>query len=140
MFNVFVSTRINHQETSKGIYFKLKLLAVRQMKIHFKRIHCKDKMAQAIIAQKSSKVDTDLQKISMDNDVQGNKRRKTENWLYQGFSQDDSDIKKKKAAARGLARKRYCTTRIKARNFLANIAYRRYKKSDFNNGNFVIDV
>ena len=69
MFNVFVSTRINHQETSKGIYFKLKLLAVRQMKIHFKQIHCKDKMAQAIIAQKSSKVDTDLQKISMDNDV-----------------------------------------------------------------------
>ena len=49
-------------------------------------------------------------------------------------------LKKKKAAARGLARKRYCTTRIKARNFLANIAYRRYKKSDFNNGNFVIDV
>ena len=88
-------------------------------------------MAQTIIAQKSSKVDTDLQKISMDNDVQGNKRRKTENWLYQGFSKDDSDIKK---------RKRYCTTRIKARNFLANIAYRRYKKSDFNNGNFVIDV
>ena len=49
-------------------------------------------------------------------------------------------LKKKKAAARGLARKRYSTTRIKARNFLTNIAYRRYKKFDFNNGNFVIDV
>ena len=65
------------------------------MKVHLKRIHCYNKMAQAMIAQKSSKVDTDLQKISMDNDVQGNKRRKTENWLNQGFSQDDSDIEKK---------------------------------------------
>ena len=41
---------------------------------------------------------------------------------------------------RAVARKRYNTTKIKAINVLANIAYRRYKKSDFNNGNFAIDV
>ena len=58
-----------------------------------------------------------------------------------GFSQDDNDVtKKKKAAARALARKTYNTTKVKTRNFLTNIDYRRYKKSDFNNGNFVIDV
>ena len=57
------------------------------------------------------------------------------------FSQDDNDVtKKKKAAARALARKTYNTTKVKTRNFLTNIDYRRYKKSDFNNGNFVIDV
>ena len=58
-----------------------------------------------------------------------------------GFSQDDNDVtKKKKAGARALARKTYNTTKVKTRNFLTNIDYRRYKKSDFNNGNFVIDV
>ena len=43
-------------------------------------------------------------------------------------------------AARALATKRYSTTKTKARNFLTNIANRRYKKSDINSGNFVIDV
>ena len=41
---------------------------------------------------------------------------------------------------RALARKRYSTTKIKARKILTNITYRRYKKPDFNNGNFVINV
>ena len=49
-------------------------------------------------------------------------------------------LKKKKAAARALDRQRYSTTKVRARNFLTNIAYRRYKKSDFNNINFVIDA
>ena len=65
--------------------------------------------------------------------------KQTENQLNQYFSQDNNDVKKKKkAAARVLARKR--TTKIKARIFLTNIAYRRYKIFDFNNGNFVIGV
>ena len=62
------------------------------------------------------------------------------NWLNQDFSQDDDNIeKKKKAAARAPTRKRYSTKKLKARNFLTNIAYRRHKKSNFSNGNFVID-
>ena len=65
--------------------------------------------------------------------------KQTENQLNQYFSQDNNDVKKKKkAAARVLARKR--TTKIKARIFLTNIAYRRYKIFDFNNGNFFIGV
>ena len=46
----------------------------------------------------------------------------------------------KKAALRAPARKRYSTIKIKATNFLTNISHRRNKKSDFNIGNFVIDV
>ena len=34
------------------------------------------------------------------NDVQGSKKKKkTENWLNQGFSQDDNDVKKKKKSS-----------------------------------------
>ena len=68
--------------------------------------------------------------------------KKTDKWLNQDFSQDDTNVekKKKKAAARALARKRYSTTKIKARNLFTNIADKIYKKSDFSNSNFVIDV
>ena len=119
-------------------------LGARRTKTHLKRIHCYDKMAQAMIAQKSSEVDTDLQKIGTGMITMfrlGKEEKQTENRLNQDFSQDDNDIeKKKKAAMRALARKRYSTSKIKARNFLTNIAYRRHKKSNFSNCNFVIDV
>ena len=107
-------------------------------------MRCYDKMAQAMIAQKSSEVDTDLQQIVTDmitmfRVAKGEKQ--TGNWLNQDFSQEDNDVKKKKkAAARALARKRYSTTKVRARNFLTNTGYRRYKTSDSNYGNFVIDV
>ena len=87
-----------------------------------------------MIAQKSLEVDTDLRKIDTDMITMfrlAKEEKQTKNWLNQDFSQDDNDVKKKKAAARALARKKYSTTKIKARNFLTNIAYRRYKKSDF---------
>ena len=34
----------------------------------------------------------------------------------------------------------YSSTKVKARNLLTNVAYRRYKLSDFNKANFVIDI
>ena len=69
------------------------------------------------------------------------KEKQTENQLNQDFYQQNNDVKnKKKAAARVRARKRYGTAKIKPRIFLTNIAYRRYKIFDFNNGNFVIGV
>ena len=67
--------------------------------------------------------------------------KQTENWLNQDFSQGDNNVKKKKkAAARALATKRYSATKTKARNFLTIIANRRYKISDISSGNFVTDV
>ena len=97
-----------------------------------------------MVAHKSSEVDTDLQQIVTDMITMfrvAKGEEQTGNWLNQDFSQEDNDVKKKKkAAARALARKRYSTTKVRARNFLTNIAYRIYKKSDSNYGNFVIDV
>ena len=47
----------------KGVFiFKLIRLGVRRMKTHLKSIRCYDKMAQAMITQDSSDVDTDFQK------------------------------------------------------------------------------
>ena len=54
-----------------------------------------------------------------DNDVEVNKRRKTNRRSAKpkDFSLDDNDVKeKKKPAARALARKRYSTTKIKAQH------------------------
>ena len=97
-----------------------------------------------MVAHKSSEVDTDLQQIVTDMITMfrvAKGEEQTGNWLNQDFSQEDNDVKKKKkAAARALARKRYSTTKVRARNFLTNIAYRIYKKSDSNYGNFVTDV
>ena len=46
--------------------FKLIEFGVRRTKTHLKRIRCYDKRAQAVIAQKSSEVDANLQKIGTD--------------------------------------------------------------------------
>ena len=115
------------------IFKWLRELGARRKKTHLKRIRCYNKMVQAMIAQKSSEVDTNLQKIGTDMITMfrvAKKEKQTENRLNQDFSQDDNDVKKKtKVAARAPARKRYSTTKIKARNFLTNIPYRRYKKT-----------
>ena len=53
-------------------------------------------MAQGMIAQKSSEVDTDLQKIGTDMITMfwlAKKEKQTENRVNQDFSQDNNDVK-----------------------------------------------
>ena len=50
----------------------------------------------------------------------------------QSFSQDNNVYHKKRAA--------YSSTKVKARNLLTNVGYRRFKDSDFQKTNFVIDI
>ena len=45
----------------------------------------------------------------------------------QDFSQDDNDVPKRKRAAKS----NYSNTKVKARNLLTNISYRRFKQKDF---------
>ena len=52
------------------------------------------------------------------------------------FFQDGNDVPKKNRAAKSI----YSNTRVKARNLLTNVSYRRYKQQDFNNADFVIDI
>ena len=38
------------------------------------------------------------------------------------------------------AKSSYSNTKVKARNLLTNVSYRRYKQQDFNNASFAIDI
>ena len=51
----------------------------------------------------------------------------------QNSSHDNNVVKPKQKAF-------YSSTKVKARNLLTNVAYRRYKESDFNKTTFVIDI
>ena len=52
----------------------------------------------------------------------------------QNFLQDDNVVPKKKR------RKDYSNTKVKTRNLLTNVSYRRFKQSDFKNNSFIIDI
>ena len=145
MFRVFLSTRINKQENEKGIYFQIDRVKSKMNEDAFK--------ANTLLRENDASNDSSKKFGSGyqpsenssrhdDNDVQVSKEEKeTVDRINQDFSQGDNYIKiKKKAAVRALSRKRYSTSKIKSRNFLTNIAYRRCKTSDFNNGSFFIDV
>ena len=54
----------------------------------------------------------------------------------QNFSQDDNVVPKNKMKRR----KYYSNTKLKTRNFLANVSYRRFKQSDLNKSGFIIDI
>ena len=54
----------------------------------------------------------------------------------QNFSQGDNTVPKKKMKRR----KDYSNTKVKTRNLLTNVSYRRFKQSDFNKNSFIIDI
>ena len=56
----------------------------------------------------------------------------------QSFSQDDYDVPKKNPQR--TIKSNYSNTKVKARNLLTNVSYRRFKQKDFNNASFFIDI
>ena len=54
----------------------------------------------------------------------------------QKFSQDDNAVPKKYIKRK----KDYSNTKVKTRNLLANVSYRRFKQSDFMKNSFIIDI
>ena len=77
----------------------------------------------------------------MDIDITQQNLEQNGNQQGQNFCQDDNDIlkKKKKQAKKGQT-SMYSSTKIKARNFLSNIAYRRISKKDFVSASFIVDM
>ena len=55
----------------------------------------------------------------------------------QNFSQDDNDVPKERKRT---AKSNYSNIKVKARNLLTNVSYRRFKQKDFNNASFIIDI
>ena len=53
------------------------------------------------------------------------------------FSQDNNVVPKKTILKR---RSDYSNTKVKTRNLLTNVAYRRFKQSDFHNNSFIINI
>ena len=51
------------------------------------------------------------------------------------FSQDNNVVPKKEMKRRS----DYSNTKVKTRNLLTNVSYRRFKQSDFNNPSFIVD-
>ena len=60
-----------------------------------------------------------------------------ENQQDLNFSQDNNVVPKKTISKR---RSDYSNTKVKTRNLLTNVAYRRFKQSDFHNNSFIIDI
>ena len=60
-----------------------------------------------------------------------------ENQQDLNFSQDNNIVPKKCISKR---RSDYSNTKVKTKNLLTNVAYRRFKQSDFNNNSFIIDI
>ena len=54
----------------------------------------------------------------------------------ENFSQDDNIVPKKKMKRK----KDYSNKKVKTRNLLTNVSYRRFKQSDFNKNSFIIDI
>ena len=52
------------------------------------------------------------------------------------FSQDNNVAPKKEMKRRS----DYSKTKVKTRNLLTNVSYRRFKQSDFNNPSFIVDI
>ena len=61
----------------------------------------------------------------------------TEKQEDQNFSQDDNDVQTKRKRT---AESNYSNTKVKSRNLLTIVFYRRFKQKDFNNASFIIDI
>ena len=59
-----------------------------------------------------------------------------ENQQNQSSSQDNNAVPKKQMRQR----KDYSITKVKTRNLLTNVSYRRFKQTDFNKKNFIVDI
>ena len=63
----------------------------------------------------------------------------TENTEYQqsqNFSQDNNVVPKKQLKCRN----DYSNTKVKTRNLLTNISYRKFTQSDFHKDSFIVDI
>ena len=56
----------------------------------------------------------------------------------QNFSMNDNDVHFKKE--KKVRNTEYSSTKVKARNLLTNVGYRRFKESDFTNVSFLTDI
>ena len=102
IFNVFMSNRINLEETQKGIYFQIDWARSKTNGDTFDANMLLQQNGTSNGNTKSLEVDTNLQKIGTDIIMifrVAKEEKQTENRLNQDFSQDD-DFKKKESSSK----------------------------------------
>ena len=121
-YNRFLSWRIKSENYENEIYFQIeKIRSADGSETFSAKKHWKMAQAQlnAVVFTLESNTDQEqnsFQTLTMnDNDVHFKKERKTRNTQYS-------------------------LTKVKARNILTNVGYRRFKESDFTNVSFIIDI
>ena len=125
-----------------GFILKLKKLEVRLIKKTLMQRELQ-KMAQVMLDQMNfSMIQSQSRMEQEQKDMDTLLSTFTENIVDdqqdQNFSQDDNVVpKKKKKMKQG---KDYSNTKVKTRNLLTNVSYKRFKQSDFKKNSFIIYI
>ena len=132
-YNVFISKRIKAENFSDGIYFKIKRVREKTDKENFdtkKTLEggaSNDRLSKIFSITKSEQTGTGARKRHEDSIEHLHRRDRKSS--RPNFSQDDNDVPKKKRKI--TAKSNYSNTKVKARNLLTNISYRRFKQKHF---------
>ena len=138
-YNTFISKRIKAEKFDDGIYFKIEKVRGKTDKENF---DAKRTLEDGASNARSNEFFNDSKP---EQNGAGTKRMETllSNFTEsigdqqdQNFSQDDNVVQEKKMKQR----KDYSNTKVKTRNLLTNVSYRRFKQSDFMKNSFIINI
>ena len=138
LYNVFISWHIKSEELKNKVYFKIEKLKTKGSSELFNV----DKTLQngagrGRFDEAADQLQNDLETLWQTFPLE------KESQLDPDFSTIDEDVHFKKIEnVKKVEKKKsnYSTTKVKARNLLTNVSYRRFKDSDFENENFIGDL
>ena len=94
--------------------------------MEFSLLQSQSRVEQEVLEQETKDLETLLKTFTEETEKQQN----------QNSSQDNNVVPKKEMKRKS----NYSNTKVKARNLLTNVAYRRFKQSDFLKDSFIIDL
>ena len=134
-FCTFISEGIKGENYDEGIYFKIEKVRGKTDKENF---DAKKTLEDGTSNARSSKFfdDSKPEQNGTGTLLSTFTESVVENQQNQNSSQDNNAVPKKQMRQR----KDYSNTKIKTRNLLTNVSYRRFKQTDFNKNNFIVDI
>ena len=141
-YNVFISTRIKAENFSEGIYFKTEIVRGKTGKDNFdskKTLEdgaSNDRLSNIFSISKSEQTGAGAGKRHGDSTEHLYRRdRKSARPKFL-----TGRLRRSKKNPQRTIKSNYSNTKVKARNLLTNVSYRRFKQKDFNNASFIIDI
>ena len=137
-YNTFISERIKEDKFDDGIYFKIEKVRGKTDKETLMQRELEDGESNARSSDffDDSKSEQNGAEAKRYGDSLEHLCKKYRRSAKPNFSQGDNVVPKKKIKRR----KDYSNTKVKTRNLLANVSYRRFKQSDFNKDSFIVDI